>query len=61
MSRVPIGSDGGAWPMDPETNYMTSYAPQGVGADLIATIEGFSREGHRPLCTAVAGYAAKAG
>jgi cystathionine beta-lyase family protein involved in aluminum resistance len=36
MSRVPMGSDGGAWAMDPETNYDTSFIPQGVGADLIA-------------------------
>jgi acetyl-CoA C-acetyltransferase len=44
MSRVPMGSDGGAWMTDPETNYDTAFVPQGVGADLIATIEGFSRE-----------------
>jgi acetyl-CoA C-acetyltransferase len=44
MSRVPMGSDGGAWAMDPETNYDTSFVPQGIGADLIATIEEFSRE-----------------
>jgi acetyl-CoA C-acetyltransferase len=44
MSRVPMGSDGGAWAMDPETNHVTSFVPQGIGADLIATIEGFSRE-----------------
>jgi acetyl-CoA C-acetyltransferase len=44
MSRVPMGSDGGAWAMDPETNYDTSFIPQGVGADLIATVEGFSRD-----------------
>jgi acetyl-CoA C-acetyltransferase len=44
MSRVPIGSDGGAWAMDPETNSATLFVPQGVGADLIATMEGFSRE-----------------
>jgi acetyl-CoA C-acetyltransferase len=44
MSRVPMGSDGGAWAMDPETNYNTSFVPQGIGADLIATIKGFSRE-----------------
>jgi acetyl-CoA C-acetyltransferase len=44
MSRVPMGSDGGAWAMDPETNYATYFVPQGIGADLIATIEGFSRE-----------------
>jgi acetyl-CoA C-acetyltransferase len=44
MSRVPISSDGGAWAMDPATNYDSYFIPQGVGADLIATIEGFSRE-----------------
>jgi acetyl-CoA C-acetyltransferase len=44
MSRVPMGSDGGAWAMDPETAYATGFVPQGVSADLIATIEGFSRE-----------------
>ncbi len=43
MSRVPIGSDGGAWAQDPETNSATAFVPQGIGADLIATIEGFSR------------------
>jgi len=44
MSRVPMGSDGGAWAMDPETNYDTHFVPQGIGADLIATIEEFSRD-----------------
>ena len=44
MSRVPMASDGGAWAMDPETNFKTSFVPQGIGADLIATLEGFSRE-----------------
>jgi acetyl-CoA C-acetyltransferase len=44
MSRVPMGSDGGAWAMDPETAYETSFVPQGISADLIATIEEFSRE-----------------
>jgi acetyl-CoA C-acetyltransferase len=44
MSRVPMGSDGGAWAMDPETNYDTSFVPQGIGADLIATVEGFTRD-----------------
>ncbi|TCN49037.1 acetyl-CoA C-acetyltransferase [Rhodococcus sp. SMB37] len=44
MSRVPMGSDGGPWGLDPATNYDTYFVPQGVGADLIATIEGFSRE-----------------
>jgi acetyl-CoA C-acetyltransferase len=44
MSRVPIGSDGGAWAQDPETNSATGFVPQGIGADLIATLEGFTRE-----------------
>jgi acetyl-CoA C-acetyltransferase len=43
MSRVPMGSDGGAWAMDPMTNFETGFVPQGIGADLIATVEGFSR------------------
>ncbi|MFC8079796.1 acetyl-CoA C-acetyltransferase [Streptomyces sp. NPDC057307] len=43
MSRVPMGSDGGAWAMDPMTNLRTGFAPQGIGADLIATIGGFTR------------------
>jgi acetyl-CoA C-acetyltransferase len=44
MSRVRMGSDGGAWPMDPETSYDTSFVPQGIGADLLATVEGFTRD-----------------
>ncbi|WP_326653868.1 MULTISPECIES: acetyl-CoA C-acetyltransferase [unclassified Streptomyces] len=43
MSRVPMASDGGAWFADPMTNFDTGFVPQGIGADLIATIEGFSR------------------
>lgn len=43
MSRVPMGSDGGAWAMDPMTSIRTGFAPQGIGADLIATIGGFTR------------------
>ncbi|APY85214.1 acetyl-CoA C-acetyltransferase [Streptomyces alfalfae] len=43
MSRVPMASDGGAWFADPMTNFETEFAPQGIGADLIATVEGFSR------------------
>ena len=44
MSRVPMGTDGGPWAMDPETAYETSFVPQGIGADLIATLEGFDRD-----------------
>jgi acetyl-CoA C-acetyltransferase len=43
MSRVPMGSDGGAWAMDPMTALDTGFVPQGISADLIATLEGFSR------------------
>ena len=43
MSRWPMGSDGGAWVMDPRVNSALSFVPQGVSADLIATLEGFSR------------------
>ena len=44
MSRVPMGSDGGAMFTDPATVYDAFIVPQGIGADLIATMEGFSRE-----------------
>ncbi|MEX0836336.1 MAG: acetyl-CoA C-acetyltransferase [Nitriliruptor sp.] len=44
MSRVPMASGGDPWAMDPETNYATSFVPQGISADLIATREGYSRE-----------------
>ncbi|SHM92989.1 acetyl-CoA C-acetyltransferase [Cryptosporangium aurantiacum] len=43
MSRVPMGSDGGAWAQDPETAYDTGFVPQGIGADLIATLHGWNR------------------
>lgn len=43
MSRWPMGSDGGAWVMDPRINTGTAFVPQGISADLIATLEGFSR------------------
>ena len=43
MSRWPMGSDGGAWIMDPRVNQALGFVPQGVGADLIATLEGFGR------------------
>ena len=44
MSRVPMGADGGAMGMDPETAMKTGFMPQGIGADLIATLDGFTRE-----------------
>jgi acetyl-CoA C-acetyltransferase len=44
MSRVPMGSDGGAMALDPMTNLKINFVPQGVGADLLASIEGFSRQ-----------------
>jgi acetyl-CoA C-acetyltransferase len=43
MSRVPMGSDGGAWAMDPATALQTGFVPQGIGADLIATLGGWTR------------------
>ncbi|MCG3861609.1 acetyl-CoA C-acetyltransferase [Psychrobacter faecalis] len=60
MSRVPMGADGGAWYMDPRVNDATGFVPQGVGADTIATLKGFSRkdvdefatESHRRAATA---------
>src|SRR3954469_21271836 len=65
MSRVPMGSAGGAWARDPATSLQTDFVPQGIGADLIATVEGFSRtdvdayaaESHRRAAAAwEAGY-----
>jgi acetyl-CoA C-acetyltransferase len=44
MSRVPMGSDGGAWALDPETSLNTDFIPQGISADLIATLDGYTRE-----------------
>lgn len=43
MSRIAMGSDGGPWALDPETNLKAGFVPQGVGADLIATLDGYSR------------------
>jgi acetyl-CoA C-acetyltransferase len=43
MSRIAMGSDGGPWALDPETNLKSGFVPQGVGADLIATLDGYSR------------------
>jgi acetyl-CoA C-acetyltransferase len=44
MSRVPMGSDGGAWVSDAAFSIDTSFVPQGIGADTIATLDGYSRE-----------------
>ncbi len=44
MSRIPMGSDGGAWLLDPAVNSQLGFVPQGISADLIATREGFTRE-----------------
>ncbi len=43
MSRVPMGSDGGAWYGDPETNLAIGFIPQGISADLLATLDGVTR------------------
>jgi acetyl-CoA C-acetyltransferase len=43
MSRVPMGADGGAWSADPQVAWDTYFVPQGIGADLVATIDGYSR------------------
>ena len=44
MSRVPMGSDGTAWALDPRTSIDNAFVPQGISADLIASTEGFTRE-----------------
>jgi acetyl-CoA C-acetyltransferase len=44
MSRVPLGTDRGPWACDPETAFDTAFIPQGISADLIATLEDFSRD-----------------
>ena len=43
MSRVPMGSSGGAWPVDPQIAFKTHFVPQGISADAIATLSGYSR------------------
>ncbi len=60
MSRVGIGSGGDPWAMDPATNYDTSFVPQGISADLIATVEGFSRHDVDAFAVESQGRAAKA-
>lgn len=44
MSRVPMGSDGGPWAEDIETGVQTNFVPQGISADIIATVDGWTRE-----------------
>ncbi len=44
MSRIPMGSDGGAWPIDPAVAFPHHFVPQGISADLIATLDGYTRE-----------------
>lgn len=44
MSRTYIGADSGAWSSDPWVNYHSHFAPQGIGADMIATLDGYTRE-----------------
>jgi acetyl-CoA C-acetyltransferase len=64
MSRTPMGSDGGAIVLDPAVNAKIGFVPQGISADLIATLEGFSREelDRYALCSQQrAGYAANNG
>jgi acetyl-CoA C-acetyltransferase len=60
MSRVPMGSDGGAWVTDPATNRKTGFVPQGVSADLLATLEGFTRTDVDTLASASHARAAEA-
>ncbi len=60
MSRWAMGSDGGAWAMDPRVNQQTGFAPQGIGADTIATLEGFSRQDVDAFALASQQKAAKA-
>jgi acetyl-CoA C-acetyltransferase len=44
MSRVPMGTDGGAWAIDPRVAWQQYFVPQGISADLIATLDGYTRE-----------------
>ena len=44
MSRVPMSSSGGAWPLDPDVAFKTYFIPQGISADLLATKYGYSRD-----------------
>ncbi len=44
MGRVGMGASGGAWPVDPQVAFKSYFTPQGIGADLVATLDGFSRD-----------------
>jgi acetyl-CoA C-acetyltransferase len=44
MSRVGMGASGGSWAVDPSIAFKSYFSPQGIGADLIATMDGFSRD-----------------
>ena len=44
MSRVPMGSAGGAWMTDPSIAFKTYFVPQGISADLLATKYNYSRD-----------------
>src|SRR3546814_9245819 len=44
MSRTVMGYDSGAWTSDPQIAFANHYAPQGIGADMIATLDGYTRE-----------------
>jgi acetyl-CoA C-acetyltransferase len=44
MSRTLLGYDSGAWTSDPSVAFRNHFAPQGIGADLIATLDGHTRE-----------------
>ena len=44
MSRVPMGSAGGAWMTDPSVSFKTYFVPQGISADLLATEYNYSRD-----------------
>lgn len=60
MSNAPMGADGGAWAQDPATALRTGFVPQGIGADLIATIEGWTRDHVDTFAAESHGRAAKA-
>jgi len=44
MSRIPMGTSGGAMTSDAAFQFKTGFVPQGIGADVIANLDGYSRE-----------------